>query len=177
MECATLTTLENEEWRPVIDYEGLYEVSNFGRVISLRTNKILQQKNTTWGYRSVNLYDCNRKLNTKYVHRLVAVAFVPNPYNHTEVNHKDECKTNNLFSNLEWCDRKYNLNYGTWKDKVSANFSKRVEQLTIDGKHVAFYGSLKQASEITGFCSKNIQNAIYGRYKQANGYIWRYVEK
>ena len=62
----------------------------------------------------INYTNCRK---TKRVHRLVAQAFIPNPNGYKEINHKDEDKTNNRVSNLEWCDRLYNMNYGTWKDR------------------------------------------------------------
>lgn len=114
-----------EEWRVVPGYEGLYEVSNTGRVrsfdryvkysngqIHLHKGKVLSPGKNTKGYLFVIL-TCNRKRKTINVHRLVAIAFLPNPDNLPEVNHIDEDKTNNRVENLEWCDRNYNLNYGT----------------------------------------------------------------
>ena len=119
-----------EEWRPIEGYEGLYEVSSYGRVRSLdkyvksgygsyrlRKGKILSPGIRPDGYLFVNL-TYNGKHKTITVHRLVAQAFLPNPDNLSEVNHKDEDKSNNRVENLEWCDRKYNLNYGSRKDKV-----------------------------------------------------------
>ena len=114
-----------EEWRPIEGYEGLYEVSNLGRVRSVdryvidslghrkfykgKVLSIVKNKN---GYLLINLY-CNEKNKKCLVHRLVAEAFVSNPDNLPEVNHKDEDKTNNRVDNLEWCNRKYNVNFGT----------------------------------------------------------------
>lgn len=110
-----------EEWRSVIGYEGLYEVSNTGRVrsldrcvkysngqIHLYKGKILSPVIKDNGYLVVNL-----QRRTFYIHRLVTEAFIPNPDNLIEVNHKDEDKTNNSVDNLEWCDHKYNVNFGT----------------------------------------------------------------
>ena len=119
-----------EEWRPIEGYEGLYEVSNTGRVRSLdmyvksrygnyrlHKGKVLSPAKDTNGYLTVIL-SCNGKHNSIRVHRLVAKTFISNPDNLIEVNHKDEDKTNNSVENLEWCDRKYNINYGSRKDKV-----------------------------------------------------------
>ena len=112
-----------EIWRPIEGYEGLYEVSNTGRVRSvdryvkskgesywLRKGKMLSPTKDKNGYLKVNL-SCNGKHNIIRVHRLVTEAFLPNPDNLPEVNHKDEDKTNNNVDNLEWCNAKYNSNY------------------------------------------------------------------
>ena len=115
----------SEEWRPIEGYEGLYEVSSYGRVRSLdryvktcyeayklHKGKILSPAKDKNGYLKVHLC-CNGKHNIIRVHRLVCKAFIPNPDNLPEVNHKDEDKTNNSVDNLEWCDRSYNISYGT----------------------------------------------------------------
>ena len=100
-----------EEWKNVIGYEGLYEVSSIGNVRNVRRNTLLRfSKNQ--GYIQVYLYK-NGIRNGFKVHRLVAQAFIPNPDNLPQVNHKDEDKTNNRVDNLEFCDAKYNLSYGT----------------------------------------------------------------
>ena len=114
-----------EEWRPIEGYEGLYEVSNLGRVrsldryvkysngqIHLHKSKVLSLLKGEYGYIQVNLH-CNGKNKRCFVHRLVAQAFIHNPDNLSEVNHKDEDKSNNNVDNLEWCNRSYNINYGT----------------------------------------------------------------
>ena len=115
-----------EEWRPIKGYEGLYEVSNTGRVRSLDRydsnnhflkGRILKLYTRKGGYLFVQLH-LNGKGKNYLVHRLVAIAFIPNPDNLPEVNHLDEDKTNNRVENLEFCDRKYNINYGTRTDKV-----------------------------------------------------------
>ena len=100
-----------EEWRAVPGYEGLYEVSNTGNIKSLIKNKIIKYFINKKGYRLVSLSK-NGIIKKFSVHRLVAQAFIPNPDNLPQVNHKDEDKTNNNVDNLEWCDAKYNTNYG-----------------------------------------------------------------
>ena len=125
----------SEEWRDIKGYEGLYQVSNYGRVRSvsrivtwknnqLKTYKSrimkIQQKN---GYYTVSLYkDFNSK--TIRVHRLVGEAFIPNPDNLPFINHIDENKLNNRVENLEWCTRQYNNNYGSRNHKISVARSK-----------------------------------------------------
>ena len=114
----------NEEWRDIEGYEGLYQVSNLGRVRSLncRGHKgcigILTPRLDGKGYEMVALYKEGKARNTK-VHRLVAQAFIPNPNNYPQVNHKDENKINNNVSNLEWCTVLYNNCYGTRLKRVS----------------------------------------------------------
>ena len=100
-----------EEWKNVIGYEGLYEVSNKGNVRNVRRNTLLKLSKTNYGYIQVYLYKNGIRTGLK-VHRLVAQAFIPNPDNLPEVNHKDENPINNSVNNLEWCDHKYNVNYG-----------------------------------------------------------------
>ena len=100
-----------EEWKNVIGYEGLYEVSNMGNVRNVRRNTLLKLSKTNYGYIQVHLYKNGIRTGFQ-VHRLVAEAFLSNPDNLPMINHKDEDKTNNSVDNLEWCDAKYNVNYG-----------------------------------------------------------------
>ena len=110
-----------EVWRPVRGYEGLYEVSNYGRVKSLKRNtaheRIMKPIKDSYGYLIVCL-NKNGKQTNKKIHRLVAEAFIPNPNNLPQVNHKNEIKTDNRVENLEWCDNKYNTRYGTRGERI-----------------------------------------------------------
>ena len=110
----------NEIWKPIKGYEGLYEVSNFGRIKSLKFGKerILKGSKDKYGYLQVVLSK-NNKSKTFKVHRLVSEAFIPNPDNLPQVNHKDENPSNNNVNNLEWCDKTYNNNYGTRNTRIS----------------------------------------------------------
>lgn len=115
----------NEQWKPVEGYEGLYEISNLGRVKSLNYNhtgkeRILKPIKNIWGYLQVNLCR-NGKVKRFFVHRLVASAFLPNPEGFEQVNHIDENKTNNVVSNIEWCSRWYNMHYGTMQERAAAS--------------------------------------------------------
>lgn len=120
-----------EEWREIEGYEGLYQVSNIGKVKSLSriaidrrgiphyvNERILKQTFDKDGYCLVGLHK-DGKIKSGKVHRLVASAFVDNPHNLPEVNHKDENKSNNNVDNLEWCTSKYNINYGTCLDRIA----------------------------------------------------------
>ena len=113
----------NEIWKPIKGYEGLYEVSNFGRIKSLKFGKerILKGSKDKYGYYHISLSDINKKYKSFLVHRLVAEHFLDKPDNCNEVNHKDENPQNNIYTNLEWCDRKYNCNYGTRNERISKN--------------------------------------------------------
>lgn len=110
-----------EEWRPIYGYEGLYEVSSYGRVRSLDRyevnnlgyKRLLKGKILSPGIRKDGYFVVSLRNKMFRVHRLVAQAFIPNPDELPQVNHKDEDKSNNNVDNLEWCDSKYNNNYGT----------------------------------------------------------------
>lgn len=116
-----------EEWKDIKGYENKYQISNLGRVKALdyrRTGKeqIISIKNNK-GYSEVALWkDSKRKM--FMVHRLVAQAFIPNPNNLPQVNHKDENKTNNIVENLEWCTQSYNNSYGTRLERVSSSLKR-----------------------------------------------------
>ena len=115
-----------EEWKDIKGYEGLYQISSFGRVKSLNymhksVSKYLSLAIMSSGYVYVLLYKEGKRKMYR-VHRLVAEAFIPNPNNYKEVNHKDENKQNNRVDNLEWCTRNYNHNYGTLKERRSLKF-------------------------------------------------------
>jgi hypothetical protein len=123
-----------EEWKDVVGYEGLYEVSNTGKVRSLDRivfqknmyktikriypGRLLSQKKDEYGYYDVGLSK-NGKIRTYRTHRIVAQAFIPNEKNLPQVNHKDENPSNNHADNLEWCTAKYNVNYGTRTERMS----------------------------------------------------------
>ena len=197
MERATLTTAAVEEWRPVKGYEGLYEVSNHARVRSLdrviidefiengvpciRKRKfkgmIRKQQLTIHGYWQVILNAKGVCIHHR-VHRLVAEAFIPNPNHLPCINHKDEDRTNNLPSNLEWCDFMYNNHYGTRLEKIAHARRKIVEQLTMDGQHVAYYLGVRKLCRNTNMTLRTIQRCLYccNRYESAYGYRWRYID-
>lgn len=110
----------DEEWRDIDGYRGLYKVSSYGRVKGLRNNTILKGEENNCGYQRVSLYKDKRKQRF-LVHRLVAEAFVPNPYDKPIVNHRNECPYDNYYQNLEWADYSYNQLYGTIRERKSRN--------------------------------------------------------
>lgn len=169
----------NENWKVVVGYEGLYEVSDLGRVRSLNYNKtgviqVMKHKVNKLGYQSVHLSK-EGKAKTLYVHRLVAQAFIPNPDNLPEVNHKDENPSNNRVENIEWCDRTYNNNYGSRNEKAAESLCIPIIQYSKDGTIVALYNGVNDAERQTGVGHSNITKCCKYIRKTAGGYIWRYV--
>lgn len=115
----------DEIWKPIKDYEGLYEISNFGRVRSHQYhrgtyNRILKPRKVKDGYLMVALYK-NKQCKNYQLHRLVASHFIPNLYNATEVNHIDFNKTNNNVNNLEWVTRHENILHYVNSKKCKGN--------------------------------------------------------
>lgn len=177
-----------EIWKDIPNYEGLYQVSNLGRVKVLdryvnsgiknnnkvkRKSRILKQHNKQ-GYFEVTLIANNKRKYYK-VHRLVAQAFIPNPNNYQQVNHKDENKLNNCVDNLEWCDAKYNCNYGLRNDKIHKNTRSthiRINQYDLSGNFIRTYNSYNEASRIIGKSPVTIRRYCSNITHDKN-YIWR----
>ena len=184
-----------EVWRPVCGYEEIYEVSNLGRVKRLAYDKpvcggssqhceerILTLQPRKHGYQAVVLSK-NSKVKSFLVHRLVASAFIPNPENLPQVNHKDENPSNNCVNNLEWCNQKYNSNYGTSKERIASKLkngvlSKPVEQYDKEGNFICEYPSAIEASRTLDLNVSGIITCCNGskRYSHCGGYQWRYKE-
>lgn len=160
-----------EIWRDIEGYEGLYQVSNFGRVKSLRFGKekimkILKYPN---GYLKINLYK-QKSVKTYQLHRLVANAFIPNPNNYPIINHKDEDKTNNRFDNLEWCSYSYNNTYGKHGLRMLRS-CKKVQCIETGVK----YYSQSEVERQTGIPQSSISMCCNGKIKTCGGFHWRYV--
>lgn len=178
---------QQELWLPVVGYEGLYEDSNLGRVKSLNynhtgTERVLRERKNNNGYLYITLYK-DGKAKTHRVHRLVAESFIPNPYNLPEVNHLDENPLNNRVSNLQWCDRSYNINYGSRNVKVAKvltnhpSKSKPVLQYTVDGELVREWPSTHEAQRQGGYTQTSISACCLGKLKTYKGFIWRYKKE
>lgn len=180
-----------EVWKDVKGYEGIYQVSNLGNVYSLPRiskqghflkGKMLSihikrnkpRRATHCSPRRVVSLSTDTGLVKQYlVYRLVAEAFIPNPNNLPEINHIDENSLNDVVTNLEWCTRQYNANYGNCIEKVQSQRRKKVLMFSIDGKLLKKFNSCKEAQEFLGVRC-NISGACKGKYKIMKGYIWRY---
>lgn len=176
--------LDNEEWRDIKGYEGLYQVSDLGRIRCLekvvyagrglrpkvRKAKIMNIYKDIGGYLYVRLSKYNISKCFK-VHRLVANSFLQNPYELPFINHIDENKTNNRLSNLEWCTAKYNLNYGN----RSRKYSKPVNMICpICGNIIRTFDNISSAEQFINISHGKISSVCQGKRKSAGGYRWRY---
>ena len=179
-----------EIWKDIEGYEGLYQVSNQGRVrsldrcvnhggrsnkgLSLKKGKILSQGKDGNGYPSVMLSK-NSKTKRRHVYRFVAELFVPNPYNLPEVNHKDENKMNSCADNLEWCTRSYNNSYNGLAKKKGKMRKKPIIQMDMDGNELVYWFSATDCQEETGWFVSNILNVCHGKAKSAYNHMWKFA--
>lgn len=176
-----------ENWKPVVGYEGLYEVSDLGRIKSLRGDgRILKEQKTRTGYCQVWLYNGmphqnGRKGKNYQVHRIVAEAFLENPNGLPEVNHINEDKSDNRAENLEWCTHIENSRHGTRGERIGEKLkngkrSKTVCQYTPNGMLVAEYPSMAEVQRSTGFRKGNIWKQMVGKRETAYGYRWEHLD-
>ena len=181
---------EEEIWKDIKGYEGLYQVSNMGRVkslehVTIRKNgsklpvkeRILKPEILHNGYLRVKLYDSSDKMKRFLVHRLVCEAFHENPENRPDVNHINEDKSDNRACNLEWVTRKENNNHGTRIARVAKVRSKPVGQYTRDGKLIKVWQSATEVERRLGLDPSNIGKVARGERKTAYGYVWKYIEE
>lgn len=183
-----------EIWKPIKGYEGIYDVSSYGRVRSSERTaerldrygniskyevkgQIISQWKRKDGYMSVTLRSMKIQ-RTFLVHRLVIETFVPNPDNLQWVNHKDENKSNNNVENLEWCTASYNCTYNNLHMKKNMPFKKRVRQMTFDGEVIAEYESAAEAARQNGFSKGGVSSSCNGEkgFDNYHGYNWEYIE-
>lgn len=181
---------EKEIWKDVNGFEGIYQVSNHGRLKSFKRitkGRILSNNNKTGGYLSVVLRQ-SLKIKSTRMHRIVAEHFVPNPENKPQVNHKDLNKQNNYFENLEWCTQKENNDHANvhkpWKNDGMINYNKNIRpipviQYELSGIQIKEFKNGKEASLETGVCHRNILQVCNGSQnrKQAGGYMWKFKDK
>lgn len=182
-----------EEWRDISGYDGVYQISSFGRIRSLtrkccdgrtRKGQIMSPYIDQDGYKRITL-TTSRKRKHYYVHRLVAEAFIENPIGYEQINHKDENKLNNHTDNLEWCDVKYNINYGKrnekagislggenhYQHKLTNNIVRYIRENYIANDPI--YGQSALGRRF-GVAQSVIRNAIIGKTWK---HIWKETEK
>jgi hypothetical protein len=179
-----------EIWKPIKGYEGIYEVSNFGRVKSVARlttrpckygvreyripEKVLRQRMGTSGYLCVNLHhECKQV--TEMVHRLVALHFCKGYREGLTVNHIDEVKTNNRADNLEWVTQKANNNHGTGIQRRK-KYPKAVVQMSPTGEVLHIFSSLKEAAKATNCHPTRIGHCCHGDSPTAAGFKWKFKE-
>lgn len=165
-----------EVWKEIDDR---YSVSNLGRVKSNYANKekILKPFLNKRGYLMVDIRHPGYRKSIS-VHRLVATAFIPNPDNLPEVNHKDEIKTNNSVDNLEWCTLQYNCNYGTRNERKGLACRKKIYSIDPDG-NIEYFNSRNEAGERLCIDPTSISKALKknGKNKTAGGRYWFYDDR
>ena len=180
-----------EIWKDIKGFEGYYQVSNMGRVKSLERmkrsgrgyykapEKIRKGRKDIDGYLFLTLHKDGKRKTCK-IHRLVAQAFIENPQNLQEVNHKNEDKTDNRVENLEWCSRSYNINYGARNKKAGKKISEKNSKpiFSVDKESGLFmwWKSAKEAERCIGIASSNICACCKGKVKSAGGHIWFYAD-
>lgn len=151
--------------RDIPGYEGLYAATSCGRIWSYRAKKFLKPGKTRKGYLKVVLCKDGAK-KTCLVHRLIAATYLDNPENLPCVNHRDEDKSNNALSNLEFCDVRYNCNFGTRNQRLS----KRV--ICIETNEI--FNSIKEAAKALDIVPSNISSCLTGKRQIAGGFHWAY---
>jgi hypothetical protein len=170
----------DEIWKDIIGYEGRYKVSNLGKVQSLLNTrnfpnkeiKLLSTHLNHKGYPVVTLI-ANCKYKGKSIHRLVAIHFIDNPDNLPEVNHIDGNKENNIYTNLEWSTGIDNMRHA-FNNNLFKRGGKKVLMYKISGEFIGEFSILSDIARRYGVETTNIGRVLDGRYKQANGYIFKY---
>lgn len=180
-----------EVWKNIEGYEGRYQVSNLGNVLSLNYRnhgyaKQLTPKCNNNGRLWVELF-ADKKRKPFLIHRLVAAAFIPNLEGHPQINHKDENPKNNRVENLEWCTQEYNIQYyldrhpaekrkpRTSTNKYGVRLTLTIEQMTLTGEVVRRWDNSRQVAKELGWSDWSISECCRGKRKTAHGYIWRYA--
>ena len=157
----------------IIEKYPNYTISDKGEIVNINTNKELKGYIRKDGYVIITLSKGGKKYKY-YLHRLVAETFIPNPDNLPQVNHKDEDKSNNCVSNLEWITPKDNCNYGTRNERQGLGHSKPIEQYDLEGNFIKEWDSATQVERDLGFNHSNISKCCLGRYNVAYNYKWKF---
>lgn len=164
----------DEEWKDIKGYEGLYQVSNLGKVRN-QSGRCLKPNESEHGYLKVELHNNNHR-KTRHIHRLVAMAFLDNSLNYNEVNHIDEDKHNNEVSNLEWVSHLRNVRYGN-RPRMVGPYAKKnggntIYQYNRDNVLICEFRSLREAERITGFCRQIISKHLNTGVPYKN-FLWK----
>lgn len=189
-EILSVGDLPNETWKDIPGYNGYYQVSNLGRVKSLKRFfktgrgriaetklRILRQADSRDGYKMVVLCVNGEQL-TRRVHRLVAMAFIPNPHNYPVINHKNEIRTDNRCSNLEWCTVSYNDTYGHALEKRKEKLSIKVYQYDSSKKLIKIFPSISETARVVGCNIASIHYHIKHKCKKPyRGYYYRTTDE
>lgn len=174
--------MENEIWKPIEGYEGLYEAGTNGLIRNYNTKEIKSTRPNKRGYLVVELYKCNVRKH-KLVHQLIAKTFIPKEQWNESINHKDENKQNNRIENLEFCTMVENIKYGTRGLRSGlARFnhplrSKKILQLNKNGVIIKEWCSIAEAYRKNKICRPNIVKCLKGLRSHAGGYQWKYKEE
>ena len=189
--------MNNETWKDIKGYEGLYQVSNFGRIKSLLGTEMIHGKLIYKKRKKILSQTINAKkkpylrigLNKKgkrkcfLVHRLVAEAFIPNPENKPQVNHKDGDKANNYVDNLEWCTNLENKIHAVQNNLIARLYEEKnphctqVKQYNLNGNLIKEWECIRTASKKLNINETSISSCCRKRSKTAGGYIWRYTDE
>jgi hypothetical protein len=172
-----------EIWKDVIGFEGRYEVSSLGNVKSKKTNKIIYTRKDKGGYVTC-LFFCNMKIFSKKVHRLVAQAFIPNPLNKQEVNHKDRNRANNNLDNLEWSTPKENMNHAVInssfktsntaiKKRLANKYACKKVIASENGNEIIFH-SINEVVDYYNFSRTVVYKCLSGKQSSTRGIYFRY---
>lgn len=170
-----------EVWKDIHGFEGLYRVSNTGKVFSVRRNIVLKGKTDRYGYQCVVLWDGRNNYRT--VHRLVAEAFCDKPNGCNVVNHVDCNKQNNNAANLEWTTVQGNTKHAYDNSEVFQDHLQRVNKLGVEahkvkvdafynGEYIGSYNSKKEAADHLGVSEKTIYNRLHGKFTSRSGYMF-----
>jgi hypothetical protein len=167
-----------EIWKDVVGYEGLYRISNLGKIKSLRKNIILKPVKNSRAYCQVTLSQGNKRKNYR-INRLVAIHFIENTLNKPHVNHIDEDKENNRADNLEWCTPKENCNHGTGAKRCvqNRNFDnrrKKVLQYSINGDFIKEWKSIYEISRVLNYNLSSISQCCHGKRKTSKRFVWKF---
>ena len=178
-----------EVWKDVVGFEGIYQISNNGKLRSLdrivvakagwvKREKGMDIKTNTIqnsGYVKVDLHK-NGKAYGKLLHRLVAEAFIENPRNYPQINHKDQNKLNNSADNLEWCTQMYNNHYGDCMERGAETQRRKFYQKDLDGNVVKIWSGFKKMQRETGYQRKTVYLCCIGKRDSYMGYKWEYAD-